>query len=113
MHSPTDEKKDTGKEQRQFYRRKVRLPCEVKWEFETAEAEVIDLSFGGARISCTEFVPPVGADIRFKVVYEEEALWFDARVIHQHSDFFGVQFYGAPLEKSTKLLRLYCAYLQD
>jgi len=113
MQSPTDEGRDHGKEHRQFYRRQVRIPCEVKWEFETAKAEVTDLSFGGARISCAEFVPPVGADIRLKVVYEDEALWFDARVIHQHSDFFGVQFYGAPLEKSTKLLRLYCAYLQD
>ena len=113
MHSPTDEKRDPGKEHRQFYRRKVRFPCQVKWESETAEAEVTDLSFGGARISCTEFVPPVGADIRLKVVYEGETLWFDARVIHQHSDFFGVKFYGAPVEKSTKLLRLFCAYLQE
>ena len=113
MHSPRDEQKQHGKDLRQFHRQKVRLPCQVKWESETAEAEVTDLSFGGARIACTEFIPPVGVDIKCKVVYEGESLWFDARVIHQHSDFFGVKFYGAPIEKSTKLLRLYRTYLQE
>lgn len=113
MQSSSGGKRDYGKERRQFYRRKVTFPCEVRWETEIAQAEVTDLSFGGARISCAEFVPPVGTDIKFKVVYEGEALWFDARVMHQHSDFFGVRFYGAPVEKSIKLLRLFCAYLQE
>jgi hypothetical protein len=105
-------KRQNGKEQRQFYRQRVRVPCEVRWVREIASAEVTNLSFGGAGISCSAMVPPVGADIQLKVVYEGEELWFNARVMHQGSDFFGVKFYGAPAEKSAKLLRLYRAYLQ-
>ena len=101
------------KERRKFVRKQFRIPCHFTWEGRTISGVVLNLSYGGLRISGAATVPPDGADIAVTLElsshYQCTLVAFVVRSETKSPDggAFGVEFYGSLEERSEKLTPIF------
>ncbi|GAB4130948.1 MAG: hypothetical protein Kow001_24460 [Acidobacteriota bacterium] len=105
-------------ERRKFYRWATGLQCVFEVGGQAHTGQVVNLSFGGARIQTSGLAPPEGADIELTIHRPDYGTSLRAHVFYSESSpqgsVFGVEFYGGFHEKSAKLLPLFrdCAPIE-
>ncbi len=106
-------------ERRKFYRWASGLQCLFEVGGQAHTGQVVNLSFGGARIHTLGQAPPEGADIELTIHRPDYGTSLRAHVFYsepcEQGSVFGVEFYGGFHEKSAKLLPLFrdCAPIEQ
>lgn len=107
------------RERRRFYRWATGLQCVFEVGGQAHPGQVLNLSFGGARIQTLGQGPPEGADIELTIHRPDYGTSLRAHVFYsepsEQGSIFGVEFYGSFHEKSAKLLPLFrdCAPVEQ
>ena len=99
-----------SKENRRFRRLKAAIPCAVAWKGKIYQAQVTNLSHGGALITDAEFVPGEAAQVVLMFQGGEEEISFNAhtREITENDRpaSFGLEFGETRHEIESKMIRL-------
>jgi hypothetical protein len=69
-----------------------RLPCRLELEKEVFRGEVVDLSFGGARITNSTARLKPGSQILLVLRPDREGVELTATLVHVEDQHFGVEF---------------------
>ena len=101
-------------DQRKFYRWEIGIPCGWLWEFGEDRGNLVNFSFGGARVKAGGEIPVEGADITIALVQPERVRHLPAHVIYadgagDDGGYFGIEFYGKYEEKSRELVPIFCS----
>jgi c-di-GMP-binding flagellar brake protein YcgR len=106
------------REDRQFTRWKVSIPCVVVWKNEVVKAQITNLSTGGALIAQASLIPAEDAQVIVVFQVGQEEMRFTAKVTSKvvHSQWeiteddqtatFGVEFIENQNEIESKLASL-------
>lgn len=99
------------RDRRKFYRWAAGLDCFFNCEDRTLAGQVVNLSFGGARVVCAGAAPVEGTDIDLTIHRPDYSTTLRAHVFYSEQldegFVFGLEFYGGFHEKSTKLMPLF------
>jgi len=99
------------RDRRRFYRWQFAVPCILQTEHEALVCEVVNLSFGGAKVSIPKELPLEGADVGLVLHQNDYSISLSAHVFYVENVaggwFLGVEFYGSLPERSQKLLPLF------
>ncbi|GAB4246160.1 MAG: hypothetical protein Kow00109_22230 [Acidobacteriota bacterium] len=99
------------KDRRRFFRWPVDAQCLVIDELGTISGELVNLSFGGARIENPTRLPVEGSDVQLVIHRPDYSASLKAHVFwvaaERRPAAFGVEFYGSFSERSAQLLPLF------